>query len=132
VSLPQPGPPAAPRRWQATAAVAAAAAIVTLAMYPGRMLAAAGVLAAGTAITAWGEARRRGRGQSSDISAVLMPALAGAFVLACLLGLAAGHASADRHHAPGASPPQRTPASQQAQRQDAAATSLWFIISQMI
>lgn len=129
----QPAAPPAPSRlWQAVAAIAAVAAIVTLATRPDRMLLAAGVVAAGAAVTAGYQARLRGRGRSSDVCAVLAPALAGAFVLVCLLGLAAAHASTGRDHAPATRAPQRPPASQQAQRRDAGATSMWFIVSEMI
>jgi hypothetical protein len=81
------------------------------------MFAAAGVLAAGAAATAWCQARLRRRGRSSDMCAVLAPALARAFVLVCLLGLAAAQASTSRDH-PAARPRQRPPATAQAERRD--------------
>jgi hypothetical protein len=95
------------------------------------MFAAAGLLAAGAAVTAWYQARLRGQGRSSELCAVLAPALAGAFVLVCLLGLAAAHASTSRDHS-AARPPQRPPATAQSERRDAGAAFAWLIVSGMI
>lgn len=83
------GPPA--RFWQAAARIASRVAVVLLAWHGNAQFAAAGLLAAGTAIAAQAEARRRARhGQSSDLAEVVVPALAVAAILMCLLGLAAG------------------------------------------
>jgi hypothetical protein len=128
----QRGAPRAPSRlWQAIEAIGAVAAVVTVTARSDRMFGAAGVLAAGAAVTAGYQARLRGQGRSSELCAVLAPALAGAFVLVCLLGLAAAHASTSRDH-PAARPAQRPPATAQAQRRDAGAAFMWLIVSGMI
>ena len=84
------GPPA--RFWRAAARIATRAAIVTLGTHRNAAFVVAGLLAAGTAIAAHAEAHFRARhGRPSDLGGVVAAALALAFILTCLLGLAAGH-----------------------------------------
>ena len=71
VPLP-PHPPALARRWCATAAAEALAAIVLLAVHTNRLIIAAGVLAAAAAATALATAWLRSRQASSaDITAII-------------------------------------------------------------
>ena len=79
------------RFWRAVARLAAQLAIVMLSAHGNAELVAAGMLAAGTAITAHAEARFRVlRGQPSDVAGVLAGALTLATILMWLLSLASG------------------------------------------
>jgi hypothetical protein len=78
-----------PAFWHMTALIAALAAAVMLSLQGNALLTVAGLLAAGTAITAQAEARFRARhGHPSELADVLTTALALATVLTCILSLA--------------------------------------------
>ena len=73
----QAPPPLPPAFWQVAALIAAVAAVVMFSMHSNAMLTAAGLLAAGTAIAAQGEARFRSRpGRSSELADLLTTAFA--------------------------------------------------------
>lgn len=78
------------RWWRATAVIAGETAIVLVTLHSSAQFVAAGLLAAGTTITALAETRVRARwGRPSGLADVLTGALALATVLMCLLALAA-------------------------------------------
>jgi hypothetical protein len=76
--------------WQASAILAVLAAATTAILRPNGLFVAAAVMAAGAAGTAYCEARLRHRGLSSDFFTIIAPMFAGAFLLLCVLGFAAG------------------------------------------
>ena len=87
--------PASGRRWYATAAAAALAALVLLALHTNRLITTAGLLAtAGTAaalVTAWLRSRRA---SSADITAIIAVTLLLATPMLVLLGIIKAHQQA--------------------------------------
>ena len=88
-SHPGPSWPPAPF-WEGVAAVAALAAAGVPEIGGGGQFVAAGLLAAGAAGTAWGEALLRRRGRFSDIGGLITTVLLVSSFMVCVLGVAAG------------------------------------------
>jgi hypothetical protein len=96
VPLP-PHPPVLARRWCATAAAEALAAIVLLALHTNRLIITAGVLAAAAAATALATAWLRSRrANSANITALTGVTLTLAIPLLVLLGIIKAHQPALR------------------------------------
>lgn len=89
-SHPGASSPSAPF-WVAVTAVAALAAIGIPEIGPGIQFVLAGLLAAGAAGAAWGEALLRRRGRFSDVGGLITTVLAVTSLMTCVLGVAAGH-----------------------------------------